>query len=519
MASGNQISCKQFANFLVEQTPIFDEQILSDIRPATDGLVDYYGTKTWSAYDGATHTFDRFTSVFPDVTAPWNAVEYTDCTGTPCDPDENKIGWGSERNSYSLEKQAWASDVLCFDQIMHKNKAKQHFRQIIDQILRPATLSIYNFHSLRKAAELAENKILAAAGLPKVTYTWVGAGYRTLEVRNAAGNALVDPTGILTPPILKKQIFHQYSVGAVSKKSRGFGKLELHTDIDTFDWMCKQDPTIYDAWRHGNFAPAAQEFWKYGFYGYIGDYMVKTLMHPIRFQRVSTGVYRTVLPYTNEVTSLGLKSVPNEDYEIAQYQWSYINHRDALVMKPFQASALAKEATFKVRSFQGNWQFVTNDLGADCNGKVIENSRSNKGKFIADFMLGVKPERPEWLVSFFHKRDYPCVVIIDTCNADPGYSEQSMNAANALCPTVMTFTAVADDGTYAIAADGVTCDGNIVTITGGISEATLALFVADLQTGWEAAGKAGEWEVDDADAGTITLTDGDCATVNIAFLV
>jgi hypothetical protein len=144
----DQISCREFSSFLVSQEPVYDKEILSDVRPF-DGLIGYYLTSPFDSYSGVAHTFDRFNSVFPNLTNPWTTRQYSTCgilptgqvpcAGTPCDPNGNKIGWGYTRNVYFLEQQSWESDLLCFDEILPKTKAKEHFQQIIDEVLRPAT--------------------------------------------------------------------------------------------------------------------------------------------------------------------------------------------------------------------------------------------------------------------------------------------------------------------------------------------------------------------------------------------
>jgi len=102
MATGNVISCKQFASFLVSQEPVYDKEVLKDVRPF-DGLIGYYNTGSFDAYSGTTHRFDRFNSVFPNVTGAWENSTGDSCVGQPCDPSENKIGWGYTRSNYSLD--------------------------------------------------------------------------------------------------------------------------------------------------------------------------------------------------------------------------------------------------------------------------------------------------------------------------------------------------------------------------------------------------------------------------------
>lgn len=503
MAAGNVISCKQFASFLVSQEPVYDKEVLKDIRPF-DGMIGYYNTGSFDAYSGTTHRFDRFNSVFPNVTGAWENPTGAACTGQPCDPTENKIGWGWSRNEYSLEKQSWGSDILCFDQIMTKTKAKEHFRQIIDDVLRPATNWITTYYLQRKAAELAGslvggNSFACAAGLPPINFSWVGAGYTTLRVTdNAAAAITAASLGRLTPEILQSRVTRQYFLGAIQAGKEGYDSLQLHTDKDTFRYLSKTNASLYDAWRFGVFAPAAKEFYKYGFMGFVGDFMVKVLQFPLRFNATATaGNYTLVLPYKNVAATEGIKSVFNEDYDKAQYQISYINNPRALRVMPFRPEAVNPNMPFMVRDYGGRWKFATNDLGADCAGKPIENSRGNKGKFIADFQLAVKPEHPEWLEAIFHKVDRGCIEIIPVCEADPGNPAQSYNSADPVCGVVVQFTAVANDaGNFVIGTTGIMCDDNIVT-NAGISEATPAALVAALQTVWDAefGSASGTWSV------------------------
>jgi len=504
MASGNVISCKQFASFLVSQEPVYDKEVLKDIRPF-DGMIGYYNTGSFDAYSGTQHTFDRFNSVFPNVTTSWDNVNGAACSGQPCDPTENKIGWGWSRNTYQLEKQSWGSDILCFDQIMTKTKAKEHFRQIIDDVLRPATNWITTYYLQRKAMELSGslaggNAFACAVGLPPINFSWVGAGYTTLRVTdNAAAPITAASLGKLTPEILQSRVTRQYFLGAIQAGKDGYDSLQLHTDKDTFRYLQKTNSTLYDAWRFGVFAPAAKEFYKYGFMGFVGDFMVKVLQFPLRFNPTATaGNYTLVLPYKNVAATEGIKSVFNEDYDRAHYQISYINNPRALRVLPFRPEAVNPNMPFMVRDYGGRWKFATNDLGADCAGKPIDNSRGNKGKFIADFQLAVKPEHPEWLEAIFHKVDRGCVEIIPICEPDAeSYPAQDYNSADPVCGVAVQFTAVQNDaGNFVIGTTGIMCDDNIVT-NAGISEATPAALVAALQVVWDAefGASSGTWSV------------------------
>jgi len=534
MANGNVISCKQFASFLVSQEPVYDKEVLKDIRPF-DGMIGYYNTGSFDAYSGTTHRFDRFNSVFPNVTGAWENPTGAACTGTPCDTAENKIGWGWSRNEYSLEKQSWGSDILCFDQIMTKTKAKEHFRQIIDDVLRPATNWITTYYLQRKAMELSGslvggNAFACASGLPGINFSWVGTGYVTLRVlNNSAAPITAASLGRLTPEILQSRVTRQYFLGAIQAGKDGYDSLQLHTDKDTFRYLSKADPTLYDAWRFGSFAPAAKEFWKYGFMGFVGDFMVKVLQFPLRFNPTGTaGNYTLVLPYKNEAAFEGIKSVFNEAYDNAHYQISYINNPRALRVMPFRPEAVNPNMPFMVRDYGGRWKFATNDLGADCSGKPIDNSRGNKGKFIADFQLAVKPEHPEWLEAIFHKVDRGCIEILPTCEPDAeSYAAQNYNSVDPVCPSVIQFQAYANDADptrYVIGTTGILCDGNIVT-NAGISAASPAALVIALQAVWDAefGVGSGTWTVITGlvppEPSLIQLSGSSCTNVTLEFAI
>src|SRR5687767_9488233 len=108
----------QFAQYLVDQQPNYDKLIIEDIRPS-EGWIAHVETGTFEAFTGTQHTRDRFNNVYPDTTQAWDLVEAANCLGTPCDPNETVIGWGSSRLTYALEQQSWVTPLLCFDQLMH----------------------------------------------------------------------------------------------------------------------------------------------------------------------------------------------------------------------------------------------------------------------------------------------------------------------------------------------------------------------------------------------------------------
>jgi hypothetical protein len=507
MAVGEKISCDTYRSFLVNQLPVYDQEILRDVRPPQAELLGYYRSGTFPAFSSTEHTVDRVKAVQPNLTKSWRSVNAANCEQPICDPPMNKLGWGYERLTYGLEEQSWQTDLLCFDQIDTKTKAKEHFNWIISDILRPATIRINSYYLMRKAAELASRKIAVTTGLPEFTFTWDAGGYEFL-------NTTEDPTGRLTPPIIQQRVNPLYAVGAMNAGMESFQQLQLHTDNDTLHYMAKDIAELYNQWRFSEFGAAAKEFYKYGLSAIIGDYAVKVLHFPMRFNKIANGRYQVVLPYKNEDVTEGIGDIYNGDYNRAQYQFSYINNPGALRVMGFKAEAINSLMPFMVRDYAGKWNFAMNDLGADCKGQAIANFRKNKGFFWADFRLAIKPEHPEWLELYFHKRDIPCITILSTCNADPGYPAQSYDSANELCPSVFEFTATANgEGNFVIDANTIQVDGNTLVHT-AISEATLEALVAALPSV-----SGGTWAVRDADENTIQLDDSTATTVTLPFVI
>jgi len=234
-------------------------------------------------------------------------------------------------------------------------------------------------------------------------------------------------------------------------------------------------------------------------------------------------LFQLVFPYTNVSATEGIKEQVNTDFDNAQYQLNFIWHRKAMTSLVRDTTAINPEMPFAMRDFAGKWQFVMDNLtcGTDVNGNpiAVDNSRRNKGKFIADWAFATQAEYPELAEAFLALREPACIVDIPTCAADPGYPAQNYNSANALCPSsniVLTFTPVLNGatGTYEVARDSITCNGlNILNapITG---TNTLTALVAQMNSLLSAMGT---WAV--ASGTTITLTGQVCQAVAIPWIV
>jgi hypothetical protein len=469
----------EFAQMLVDQTPVFDEIIMEDIR-ISDGWLYNVSTGTNPMGTPVEVTQDRFRSVFPNTTKSWTrkTANGPGCTGNPCDPTEHQIGWGADRLTWYAEQQSWSTPLFCYDQDMHITAAKEHIAQIIGEILKPATTAISS-NFLRKRHLLWSNQKNVANGNFGVRGT---DGIFTYQFTNPL-------TGLLGGPLNDEESFF-YTSAAPSRifklvpqmlqhrfeplMLRGYaGKnpfketspfIELVSDMDTV-WELEHlggqqgvgggnTPNVLGNWRFEQFNESTK-YWRYGFSGQIGNFMVRVDPMGMRFNYVTDlGAaaapnryqYQVVLPYVNSITtgaggSAGLGSDDNPAFQQAHFGISQIHHKEGMQLMVPDAKPLNPEMPFGHRDFGGKWQFVMDNLGADVNGVAISNKRRNKGQFLADFLYWIRPLHTEFLEAMLHKREQFCIPEIDTCSPDPGYPAQEYGSALPPCPIPGAFTA------------------------------------------------------------------------------
>jgi hypothetical protein len=430
----------------VRQEPVYDKRILSDIRPTDGGWIGHVAVNQFAAYSGVEHTLDRFNTVYPDTTQEWETVTTGSCIGTPCDPNEHQIGWGATRITYALEKQNWSTQLLCFDQLMHITHAKQHFQQIISDILRPATSTIMSNFMRKRALLNAGKKWVANATMSDFTYVWTKVG--TSETYLDASHK---PTSRLTPQMLQRRVHPLMLKGYFGKSpfKDSLPLIELVSDMETVWDLDKavSDSNISDKWRFQQW-DAANKYYRYGFSGQLGNYATRVDPTGLRFdyagQIGAIHRFQVIQPYINVASSgaggeAGLKSIENPAYAEARYTMSFIWHKMAMDANVADATPVNPEMPFSSRNFGGKWKFVKDNLtcgiGAISGDPIaVDNSRGNKGKFIADFKLAIRPLYTEFAEAIFHKRAPACLVVQDTCGDDPVYSSQDYSSSNDPCP-------------------------------------------------------------------------------------
>jgi len=443
---------------------------MEDIRP-TDGWLLNISTGTTPMGTPVEITQDRFRSVWPNTTKTWTRVlaNGPGCTANYCDPREHQIGWGADRLTYYAEQQQWGTPLLCYDQDMHITHAEQHIDQIINEILRPATTAISSNFLRKRHVYWSKQKNTANSSLTPFTFQWTSAAGFTPD--GTPGNddetyfdCSVSPANVykLVPQMLQNRFSPLMRRGYAGKNpfKETAPFIEFVTDMDTcwdLDKLGGQQgvgggdsPNVLGNWRFTEWG-AANEYWRYGFTGQIGNFMVRVDEMGLRFNFVTDlgpGAwggngnryrYQIVLPYVNNITTgaggaAGIGSDENPAFDSAQFAISHIAHKKGMELLVPDAAPLNPEMPFGHRDFGGKWRFAMHDLGADQSGATISNKWENKGQFIAWFKYYIRPLHYEFMEAFFHMREQFCIPQISPCSPSPGYPAQDYTSSLPICP-------------------------------------------------------------------------------------
>lgn len=449
---------------MVDQTPYFSDVIMEDIRPS-DGWILHVPTEPAAYGTPVEITQDRFRGVFPNTTKQWTKVQANGpgCVNAPCDVPGHQIGWGADRLTFFAEQQTWETPLLCADQDMHITKAREHVDQIINDILRPATIAIQSNFLRKRTLFWAKKHNTANANLDPFTYQWSLGGPNLDEEQYF--DCSVNPNNVfmLVPQMLQSRFSPLMRIGYAGKNpfKDTAPYIELVSDMDTthnLDHLGGSQgvggvPSIAGNWRFEQWG-AANEYWRYGFSGQVGNFMVRVDEMGLRFNFVSDlGAsanggngnryrYQIVLPYKNSLTtgaggSAGIGDDANLDFDKAHFRISFIYHKLGMILRtPANPDGLNKEVRFGGRDFGGRWEWLNTDLGADQNGLAITNKWKNKGQFGAWFKFWAEPRHTEFMEAFFHVGERYCIPQIQPCSTDPGYPAQTYSSTLPVCPAV-----------------------------------------------------------------------------------
>ena len=453
-------SCDSYFSFLFDRLAHWDEDILRDWYPTDDAWMGQVETAPWDSFTGTQHMWDRLHFAAPDLSQGWStfdtqsmltnyglgdAVQGEGCT-TACDRTEICVGWGVTRRTYDQLVTSYTTMPLCFDEINTRAKAKEQLANIVAG-LKDVSKQVMSDFLRYNAIQSADKIYIAGTDMAEVTITgstFTGAA-TTIDI--TSGEL---PTSELTIQYLQRFYEPLQFEGYFRNKYVPNGVFKLITDPITSQQLLQGNPTLQSMYRFDDFQEGGKLF-KYGISSGVGNFGIAWDAYPARYYWDSgAGVLRRVWPFVNIAAgetggpSMGIKKVPNTQYELAPYQISHIWHPAAMKRFTVNLTSVNPEMPFLTRDLAGKWNFVGGNRdkmfsytdpasGDTC---TIDNKRGNQGLFYADFQSAIKFERPEIIRGILHLREPGCVVNKVPCSTAPEYVIQDYSACLPLCQEV-----------------------------------------------------------------------------------
>lgn len=436
-------SCSSFFDFLFDQSPHFDKDILKDWFPTDDAWIGHVATMPWEAFTGTTHVYDHVHVGAPDLSQAWDVfdTQSTDCVSNACTPQAISVGWGSTRKTYNRERKRYETNVLCFDQMNTRAKAKQQLAEIIKGI-KDLTKMIWSDYIRRNSLMLSPT--LNICGAARATVSLSSANFTGGMATLVLGSDALLPTSNLTIQYLQRFYEPLQGNGYFKSKYVPNGMFKLVTDPITSQQLCEGNPSLTSLFKFDDFKKGGELF-KYGMSKGIGNFGIAWDMFPARFypKNDGLGTLVRVWPYVNAPASIGIKPVFNSAWVNAPIQYSPIWHPEAMKRAVPELVSVHPEMPFLTRDLGGKWNFtgpqsdtlvVTNPTtGTTC---VIDNKARNQGLWWADFEAGFRFEYPEWTAPILHLREPGCVVDNVPCSTAPAYVVQDYSDVNPVCPVI-----------------------------------------------------------------------------------
>lgn len=432
-------SCTTFYDFLFDQSPHFDKDILKDWFPTDDAWMGHIATIPWDSFTGTTHVYDHVHVGAPDMSQAWQSfdTQSTNCVANACTPTAISVGWGSTRKTYSRERQRYETNVLCFDQMNTRAKAKEQLSQIIKGIKELTTMIWSDYH--RRNA-LMQSPTLYVCGAALGTVALSAASFTGGLATLLLGSSANLPTSNLTIQYLQRFYEPLQGNGYFKSKYVPNGIFKLITDPITSQQLVQLNPALVSNFKFTDFTRGGELF-KYGMSAGIGNFGISWDKFPARFYHTHDGIMLRVWPYVNAAATVGIKPTFNDKWVKAPYQLSYIWHPEAMKRAVPSLTSVHPEMPFLTRDLGGKWNFtgpqsdvisVTDPTtNTTC---VIDNKARNQGLWWADFESGFKFEYPEWTVPILHQRDPGCVTDNPACSTPPAYVTQDYSDVNPVCP-------------------------------------------------------------------------------------
>ena len=503
----NEVTCQQFTDFLIRRRPHYDLDILRDVTP-NRGWIGQVPTGSWGAFEGVSKIGHRIRRIQPDLSGCWTNVVDDGCVGTPCDPVRKKVGFGYDQFSYNLEEIFYETDIFCFPLIMSADAAKEQFSALIES-LREATVLIWNHRYRTEAVKLCKRKVLAGALMADANPSWSSDCTRM--------TVSAEPSSKITIQFLQRYVDVLTLEGYFGSNPLGVGAqmmIEMITDSLTSNDLREMNPSLSNFLR----VASVEEFgrlYKYGISGGIGNFMTHLDPEPLRYQKINATTYELLFPYENNAAASGIGGDMNQSFVDGGYQWTLLWHRGIMRSLVRRSEPINSQMPFPSRDFGGRWQWVMDNMtcrDATTGALVpVDNVERTKGKFIANFSAGTKPEHTEWGVAIFHQRSLSCVVDAAPCTT-AYYAEQTFSSANAPCPVSPQTYPLDATGPWIVTAAN--CNGTEFQSLPSDPLTTTTLLVAWLT---DNLGAYGTWSYD-ATLGQIVLTGSTCEYFNLTIV-
>lgn len=444
-------NCSNYYDFLFDRSPHFDKDILKDWFPVDDAWIGHVATMPWESFTGTTHVFDKLHVGAPDLSQTWQTFDTQGalvanppgentlgCVANACNPTAISVGWGSERLSYGRARQRYQTNVLCFDQINTRAKAKEQLGQIITGI---KNLSKMVWSDYIRANSLIQANTIYICGqgektIPNVPGATITGNLATINL-GGTGNL---PTSQLTMQYLQKFYEPLQANGYFKSKYVPNGMFKLITDPVSSQQLLEGNPALTSLFKFDDFQKGGSMF-KYGMSKGIGNFGIAWDLFPARFYHTNSGILKRVWPYLNQATTIGIKPVVNTQWLKAPVQYSVVWHPEAMRRAVPSLTSVHPEMPFLTRDQGGKWMFSGPDsdvlmvtdptTGTSC---TLDNKARNLGLWWADFEAGFRPEfMDEWTRGILHLREPGCVVDQTPCSTAPAYVTQSYADVNPVC--------------------------------------------------------------------------------------
>lgn len=426
--------CNEFNSFLSHRFIQFDKKIERDRKPISSTYNGMYQSQAWESFTETSHSYDKMHVARPNDDGCWDAVDITNCVGSPCDPGRKSLGWGYTRDSYGKYHRDYMTAPLCFDQMRDTAMAVEQMAKIIEGLKKVPDNIISDFTRL---FAVRSSDYLHIAGSAKLKLTTSPSMFLANCTKIDLGGTGNLPTSKLTMQYLNYHVLPLQMNGYFDSDFMIDGNFEIMTDMQTWQDNANANPALAPMYVGADFQKGGK-YYAYGIMRQIGNWLFRFDETPLRFQHIGNGVLQRVQPFTNEAATAGLKPVFSDAYLNAQYQISHVYNRAARTAYFGETPSMGDGLSFPNRNLNGKWSWKNPDYfnWTDPNTGIVcqyNNDKHNKGYFLGEFEMGFKTVFPEIEMIIIHQIEPANVVNNPRCAAEASPVTQNLKAYNSFC--------------------------------------------------------------------------------------